>query len=295
VLAWHRYLATTRDPQGSGLVTIYHPWESGADNSPRWDSALANLEVGEVPEFRRRDTDHVADASQRPTDLDYRRYIWLVEALKGCHYDETAIQGGHPFMVKDVFFSALLVAANAALAELAELQGSAEDVPLLRAWAERGRQGLAAQWDEELELCVDYDLRAGRSVRTRTFAGFAPLIAGGLDGDREARLISQLGSADFAGHPGLRWSLLPSTSPEDPGFRSRSYWRGPTWPVIDWLVWRALRPGHPERADHIRREALAQVLQGGLSEYFEPYTGDPLGSARQSWTAAVALDWLAPW
>jgi glucosylglycerate hydrolase len=48
-LRWHRYLATARDPEGSGLVTIYHPWESGADNSPRWDAPLRAVEVGEMP------------------------------------------------------------------------------------------------------------------------------------------------------------------------------------------------------------------------------------------------------
>src|SRR3712207_3928391 len=37
LLEWHRYLTTYRDPERSGLVTIYHPWESGTDNSPRWD------------------------------------------------------------------------------------------------------------------------------------------------------------------------------------------------------------------------------------------------------------------
>ena len=46
LLAWHRYLATARDPEGSGLVTIYHPWQSGTDNSPRWDAALSNVKVG---------------------------------------------------------------------------------------------------------------------------------------------------------------------------------------------------------------------------------------------------------
>jgi glucosylglycerate hydrolase len=35
LLSWHRYLMTFRDPEGSGLITIYHPWESGTDNSPR--------------------------------------------------------------------------------------------------------------------------------------------------------------------------------------------------------------------------------------------------------------------
>src|SRR5918997_3810426 len=64
LLAWHRYLATARDPEGSGLVTIYHPWESGTDNSPRWDSALQNVEVGDIPPYTRSDLQHVADPSQ---------------------------------------------------------------------------------------------------------------------------------------------------------------------------------------------------------------------------------------
>ena len=31
----------------------------------------------------------------------------------------------------------------------------------------------------------------------------------------------------------------------------------------------------------------------GFAEYFETFTGEPLGSEDQSWTAAAALDWLA--
>ena len=37
----------------------------------------------------------------------------------------------------------------------------------------------------------------------------------------------------------------------------------------------------------------AIVTAGEFAEYFEPFTGKPLGSPQQSWTAAVALDWLA--
>jgi hypothetical protein len=34
-------------------VTIFHPWESGTDNSPRWSAALERVEVGEMPEYER--------------------------------------------------------------------------------------------------------------------------------------------------------------------------------------------------------------------------------------------------
>jgi glycogen debranching enzyme len=92
----------------------------------------------------------------------------------------------------------------------------------------------------------------------------------------------------------LRHPLPPSTSPEEPGFHPRSYWRGPVWPVANWLFWWSLlRAGESEKAQRIRRETLEELSEGGFAEYFEPFTGEALGSREQSWTAAVALDMLA--
>jgi glucosylglycerate hydrolase len=293
VLAWHRYLATRRDPEGSGLLAIYHPWE-GADNSPRWDNALASVVIGDLPAFRRRDTDHVGDAAQRPTDEDYRRFLWLIELLKRYHYDDEIIQREHPFLVKDVFFTALFVAANTALLRLAELTGAdAADAELISGWAAAGRRALARQWDAGLQLCVDYDLRARAAIRLRTFAGFAPLFAGGTDATMQAALLEQLDSPAFTGDPRLRFAVLLSTSPRETAFDPRNYWRGPAWPVLNWILWRALRlSGQDDRAGQLGREVLRQVVAGGFAEYFEPFTGEPLGATEQSWTAAVVLDML---
>jgi hypothetical protein len=293
--AWHRFLASARDPEGSGLVTIYHPWESGTDNSPRWDAALEAVEVGDLPPYNRYDLQHVTDPSHRPTNEEYDRYLWLLEHLKRARYDEAAIYEEHPFLVKDVLFSGILVAANQALLEIAEVVGAPEeDRTLIEGWIERGRAGLDGRWDPELGLCFDYDVIAGRPLRARTIAGFAPLIAGGLSEERLDALLETLDSPAFAGHEGLHRPLPPSTSPEEPGFHPRSYWRGPVWPVANWLLWWSLiRAGKPERAGRMRQETLGQLGEGGFAEYFEPFTGEPLGSSEQSWTAAVALDMLA--
>ena len=295
LLAWHRYLATARDPEGSGLVTIYHPWESGTDNSPRWDRALAAVAVGEVPPYVRRDLQHVADASERPTHAEYDRYLWLVESLKGVRYDDAAIYRSHPFLVKDVLFSAILVAANEALLALADLVDAPDgERAVIAAWRDRGRRGLAERWDPELGLCLDWDVRTGAPVRVRTMAGFAPLVAGGLPPERLAALLAAFESPAFLAEPRLRWPLPPSTSPGDPAFRPRTYWRGPVWPVANWLLWWALeRAGEGEHAARLREAGLAQLADGSFAEYYEPFTGEPLGSHNQSWTAAVALDWLA--
>ncbi len=74
-------------------------------------------------------------------------------------------------------------------------------------------------------------------------------------------------------------------------FQSHNYWRGPVWPIINWLLWQSLRQlGHADRADAVRRDSLGQIAVGEFAEYFEPFTGEPLGSPQQSWTAAVTLD-----
>jgi hypothetical protein len=293
LLRWHRYLLTERDPEGSGLVTIYHPWESGTDNSPRWDQALQNVEVGDLPPYERQDLNHVDDPAERPTDAEYARYLWLVELIKRARCDEAVIYETHPFLVKDVLFSAILVAANEALLEIAEITGApARERVEISSWIQLGRGGLEGCWSQELELCLDHDLRQNVPLRARTVAGFAPLVAG--DRGHLGSLLHTLCSVAFLGHPDLYRPLPPSTSPAEVRFHPRSYWRGPVWPVISWLLWRALvRVGEKARAEALRREALGQLGERGLAEYFEPFTGEALGSDDQSWTAAVALDWLA--
>jgi glucosylglycerate hydrolase len=295
LLSWHRYLMTFRDPEESGLVTIYHPWESGTDNAPRWDLALEAVEVGELAPYARRDLQHVEDASQRPTDEDYDRYLWLMELVKRARCDDEAIYEAQPFLVKDVLFSSILVAANEALLKIAEIVGApVEESAVIEGWIGRGVRGLDQLWDPDFGLYLDHDLRSGERLRALTVAGFAPLIAGHMDRERLESLLETLDSPMFCGNPDLRWSLPPSVSPEDPDFHPRSYWRGPTWPVVNWLLWWSLeRAGELERAEHLRQQSLMQLVDGGFGEYFDPFTGHSLGSAAQSWTAAVALDWLA--
>ena len=295
LLAWHRYLATARDPEGSGLVTIYHPWESGTDNSPRWTPALERVEVGEIPDYERLDLDHIPDPAERPTGYEYDRFIWLVEVIKHARCDDTVLYRTSPFLAKDVLASAILVRANEALLDVADVVGAPEEEgTMIRAWIERGRRGLDERWDPGLGLCLDYDLRAGESLAARTIAGFAPLIAGTGHADRLDILFKVFESHAFTGNPALRRPLPPSTSPDDAGFHPRNYWRGPVWPVMNWLLWWSMESsGQRKSAARLRDNALAQLSDGHFGEYYEPFTGEALGSDEQSWTAAVALDWLA--
>ncbi|MFF2346665.1 glycogen debranching protein [Pseudarthrobacter sp. NPDC058119] len=291
-LAWHRWLATVRDPDGVGLVEIHHGWESGFDNSPRWDGPYSRIVPGTVPPFTRRDTLHVADASERPDDTEYTKYLWLVQQMAGVGFDDAAVQDAVDFRVRDVFFSAILAASSDVLAGLADELGRDHEAGELRDMAARFREGVASTVDPATGLARDYDVLAREWIGTETVSGFAPLVAGGdpalLTAQREL-----LRGPRWMGFPGLRFPLPPSTSPASEAFRPRTYWRGPVWPFLNLLLgWACARDRESGLFETLRSASLEQLSDLQFGEYYEPFTAEPLGSLSQAWTAAAALEWM---
>lgn len=291
-LAWHRWLATARDPDGIGLVEIHHGWESGFDNSPRWDGPYSRVVAGPVPPYTRRDTAHVGSAGERPSDAEYDRYLWLLEQKRSVGYDDTAILDVAAFRVRDVFCSAILAAASDVLAEIGDEIGRAAEAAELRGIAARFRAGVASTVDPASGMARDQDVLTGAWIDAETVAGFAPLISGG-DAMLLARQRAIMRGPRWTDHPALAFPLPPSTSPASPDFRPRAYWRGPVWPFLVLLLgWAAARHGDPVLAKELRAASLDQLSDLAFAEYYEPATGVPLGSRNQSWTAAAALELL---
>jgi hypothetical protein len=81
LLASHRWWKRPRDPGDIGLVASLHPWETGMDNSPAWDSALARVPTETTTAVVPRDTMHV-DAAMRPQEEEYLRFIHLVDLFR---------------------------------------------------------------------------------------------------------------------------------------------------------------------------------------------------------------------
>ena len=248
LVRWHRWLAEARDQNSHGRITLYHGWESGMDNSPRWDSAYANVIPGNVPEYQREDNNIVTDASQRPSDGEYDRYLWLLEEMKAARYDDELLPKVMSFAVEDVFVSAIFSVACDVLADHRRgLQAPARRCPRP---VLRGPSGSApvSSRPPTKEPARQGITTSGRTswIATETVAQFAPLLCGGLPHDKERSLLRLLEGPRFCGHPDLKYALIPSTSPVSRDFRPREYWRGPVWPVMTWLFsWASPAAGGP--------------------------------------------------
>jgi hypothetical protein len=284
LLGYLRSLASDRRVPGSALVAVLHPWESGWDNSPRWDHLRA---AGLRPRrpFERRDARHVP-ASDRPLDEDYLGYLALVERLDEADYDVAAYRAASPFCVHDVVMDALWHGAARDLDEIAREIGEPEpfgEAALARFAVDFERR----HWDPALGLYVDWDCQAGRRIARPTAAGLAAL-AGGVIGPERAR-------ATWERYGALAAGALPvcTVPPGDPAFDARRYWRGPVWAPVNWLVAEGLEAaGLAAAAADLRRRTVELVAGSGFAECFDPLTGEPCGAGDFSWTAALTLDLL---
>ncbi len=291
-LAWHRWLHEARGA-GSGLLTIYHGWESGMDDSPRFDGPYRRVRPGRMPSFTRTDTATVADAGQRPSDAEYARYLWLVRQLSSVGYRDDEVREACDFQVKDVFASAVYALACDDLAAIADDLGRDVDAAHLRRWADESAAAVDGTIDPATGLARDIDERTGQPIGVPCVSGFAPLLSSREPSVRTGQLAVLTGR-NWLGAPGLAFRVPCSTSSTSPAFDPRRYWRGPNWPVITWFLASGLRrAGDVEEYEKLRTAALAQLRDLRFGEYYEPFTAEPLGSANQSWTAAVALEWLA--
>jgi len=289
--AWHAYLYRERDPQGEGLVYIQHPWES-LDNSPVWDPILQRIHLrpDEVPAYSRVDIQSV-NAEDRPSKVEYDRYVYLVKLFAERNYDEAQIRRDCPFLVQDVLFNALLCQANRDLAEIARLVG--EDPAPCEVWAEQTAQAMNQKlWDEEHGIYSDFDLVTNTLIHAHTLAGFLPLFAGIPDVFRAQRMYNYLNSDAFCSLTETCYAV-PSYDRHEPDFSSHCYWRGPVWINMNWLLVHGLRRyGFQEYAQRLRQSIIDLPQKHDFYEYYDPFTGQGHGTDQFSWTAALLLDIL---
>ena len=248
------FLLEQRERDDSGLVLLCHPWESGADDSPRWDDRC-------------------------PGGFDVER--WRAEKNRLVTTIEFADDGSpvrNPaFPVASAGFNAL-VAFNAR--ELASVAGNDG----LAVAADELVAALDARWDDDLGTWADAGPTAGGSGRCRTADGLLPLLVT-EESARAARVVADLVDPAAHGGPAGPTGVHRVESTFDPA----GYWRGPVWPQLAYLLVLGAVRFDPGAAEQLAATTVAGAWASGLAEYWHPDTGEGLGATPQSWTGLALL------
>ncbi|MFP4292897.1 MAG: MGH1-like glycoside hydrolase domain-containing protein [Cyclobacteriaceae bacterium] len=299
IMEMHRYFYRERDPHQEGLVYIRHPWESGNDNSPTWDEPLEKIDFSKVkvPPFTRKDLNN-SHEDHRPTNLDYDRYIYLIDIFRKGDYKEDQILKLTPFAVQDPLFNTILIKSNRALIELGALIG--EDTGELEAWNELSIQTMNTKlWNPDTGMYDAYDLVHNQRILMEASSGLMPLFGSVPDQQKAEEMYKTLCGPAFSGSSEQSYYLCPSFTPMSEKFNAKKYWRGPVWINMNWMLYHGLNSyGYRDKAEQVRSESLELLSHYGFYEYFDPIRNvatehnQGYGSRQFSWSAALCLDLL---
>ncbi|MGW0606231.1 MGH1-like glycoside hydrolase domain-containing protein [Streptomyces sp. NPDC002640] len=285
LVSWHNYLLRHRDLGGGGLVSVVHPWEQGMDNSPCWDPPLSRVTPAPAGSFTRADLAHGAP-EDRPTDLDYGRYVKLAMDYR----DRGYVDGRGEFAVEDPAFNALLIASEHSLGLIEAELGIRATARHVRA-ARLTRALVDRLWSEEHGAFLCRDVLVDELIEEHGVAQLIPLILPTLDEEVAGALVETLRGPRFG--LGTTTRLVPSYDLTGACFDPHRYWRGPAWFNVGWLVERGLRThGRTGLAARLRDALIEAAGSSDFAEYVDPYTTEACGAREFSWTAALTLDLL---
>ena len=265
---WHAWWLRDGGP------VVIHPWESGRDNSPDWDRALAAIPELNVNGLRQ-DLRWVG-LDERPAHRDYARYAWLVLEMRA----------GEPpsFRVFDPGVASTLAAAAHDLAKLADDLGEDAIGARSREHAQAADERLRAHAAAD-GLAPAHDLATGATVEQRG-CGWALNV---LRSDLTGEALDALEDACVHDRDALASDCGVRSWPKcDERFEAHRYWRGPVWASITWLCALGFEPnGRARAATALRARLHAAVDAAGFREFVDGDTGEGLGARDFAWTAAL--------
>lgn len=284
--AWHKWFFEMRDPQNTGLVAIIHPWESGRDNSIDWDDAFERVPTDGVATFSRRDTSH-ANPAHRPTDEQYKRYIWLVQEFRGLEWDNSKLHDASPFQIVDPGFNAILIRSCSDLADLADRLGEPEIALQSRAMAAKGIAALDTLWSDKHSQYLCQDRKLGTLIDSPSIGGILASFAS-IPADKATKIAERIETlAESCNY------LVPSHDPTAPKFDGLRYWRGPVWLIVNYMISDGMKQaGQRAVSDRIVTDCIRLIEQSGFAEYYDPKTAEPCGGGQFTWTAAMVIEIL---
>lgn len=251
-----RFFAKFRTRHPSGLVVLCHPWESGADDSPRWDSYY-KLPRGH-PEWQ----------------TEKRGF------LAGIIRDRNGTPISNPaFGAASAGFTAL-VAFN--IQELAAATGAIDENE-----ADELVDAVENSWSAEHSTWMD----AGDAEEACRSAPTLDAMLGVFADRTQARIATV--RDDIFDESKFGGSYGPAgVAKQHPTYEGDGYWRGASWPQLSYLFAVAFRKhGMAGEAGTVSEQLKRGAIASGFAEYWNPDSGKGGGAIPQSW-AGLAVKTL---
>lgn len=274
------YLLERRNVFGDGLVTIFHPWESGTDMSPQFFSAL-RLEHG-----------------KRGSMLRSNLYPTMLFAFnRALGWDPERLARADRFVCQELTVNCLTIRACRSMAFLARRMG---DEYGERRYERRARALMEALdsncWDEEAGCYFPrFGYRKPRLARKKTADSLMPLFGGLCAPERVVRLVEDhlLNPREFFTPYPIPFNPMDEVE-KDGKWVEKRLWAGHcVWINFCWMLCIALdENGYRDVAREITRRVVRMILREGFYEFYDSRDGKGRRISDFCWPA-LAMDMTA--
>lgn len=289
------HLLEVRPRHRSGLVAVLHPWETGCDDSPRWDGwgcadrATWWERKGEMVTGLVMDPEHGTPRTNPTFEVGSAGFTALVAhgALELASIlemlDLVGDEGGSQRSDSATTASPEPDPPGTGHRRAAVQSASARSSSW---WREQGA-ALAAQLDDRWDPSARTWADAGPDgpISTRTLDALLGLLVTQRADAAAAIAVDLLDDRAYGGAAGPAGVHRAEAS-----FDPHRYWRGAAWPQLTYLLWvAASQSGDAPLADGLAERLRRGAAASGFAEHWHPDTGAPGGAAPQTWTTLVAL------
>lgn len=266
---YYHWLATHRDFDGDGLLTIISPFESGMDWKPTYDIVL----------------------NFRPHPANWKLFLKVVKVDFWnfiLNYDLHKIYKKGHFLVKEVGFNTIYVQNLEVMSQLCRLSGDSAAEYFDRLAIKAANSILALMYNKTDKAFYDLYGKENVQIKILTPTIFFPLALDIVDNT----ICQQVITAHFSNKGQFNVPYpLPSLAVQEAAFQpkeSRYIWRGPTWVINNWFLNRVfLKRGYRSEAHKLVESVRELIKKSGFREYYHPFTGAGMGAENFTWAGLV--------
>jgi glycogen debranching enzyme len=271
------YLCTERNILGDGLVANLHPWESGCDMAPYFDS-IVGVRAG-TPLWMLR------------YELNYKKTL---DSLSSQNWNAVEIAESNCFVYEEPGFNGLTAMAAQSLAYLWSVSGDKARADNCIKDAERIIHAAEKHlWDDNLGFFYPRYRAEGHTETTlslRSCLNASSLLMTGLvSPDKAERVLSEYldSEENFKSPVGI--SFNSNSEMELKGFKNSLLWRGPCqWINMNWMAAGAAAAyGRDDLAWDISKKTADLIQKQGFREFYHPLTGEGGGASDFLWPALI--------
>lgn len=266
---YYRWLASNRDFEQEGLLSIITPFESGMDWKASYDPVLKY------------------DGGKAGPLLFWKVFrVDMHNFLMG--YDLPRIYQSNKFIVKDAAFNTIYAQNLEALACLCGLVKDEEEEHFKAQAQKTEKSVFRYMYDEQDKAFYDLYGHHFKKLKVRTGTVFFPVVLKSVP----ESVCRQVLETHLFQKDGFHVPFpVPSLAVDEPAFKpgeSLYIWRGPTWVVFNWFMQGyLLEKGYQKEAQKLLQSVKNLISKSGFREYYNPFTGEGHGAKDFTWSGLV--------